>query len=72
MALSNCQAPWPAFVPVHDALRDAYWGVAAVGRSSVFFNTDSIHTSSALPQGLLEVHRMCLPCRVVEGFSTFL
>ena len=23
LALSSCGAPWPAFVPVHDALRNA-------------------------------------------------
>ena len=27
-ALSHLQLPWRIFVPVHDALRDAYWGIS--------------------------------------------
>ena len=44
-ALSNCHLSWPAFVPVHDPLRDAYWGVAATGNATTHFDTDSIHIS---------------------------
>ena len=42
-ALSNCRLPWPAFLPVHDLLRDAYWGVAVT--PTAYFDTDSIHVS---------------------------
>lgn len=31
------------FIPVHDALRDAYWGVMQVPGCSVRFTTDSVH-----------------------------
>jgi hypothetical protein len=56
-ALSAAGAPWPAFLPVHDALRDAQWGVALPGRGlrPAFMETDSVHTSSQ-PQRLRQVH----------------
>ena len=44
-ALSNCKLTWPALVPVHDPLRDAYWGVAAAANATTHFDTDSIHIS---------------------------
>ena len=42
VALSNCRVAWPAFVPVHDALRDAVAGIAAVGRRSVILHADGM------------------------------
>lgn len=56
LALSACGAPWPAFVPVHDALRNAWQGVAALAGASVFFDSDSVHTG-APPPHLLQVRR---------------
>ena len=50
----NVRVPWPAFVPVHDALRDAYDGVAVTDEGTVRFSTDSIH-SSYLPMRLTKV-----------------
>ena len=44
-ALSNCHLPWPAFLPVHDPLRDAHWGIAAAGLATVHYDSDSIHLS---------------------------
>lgn len=44
-ALSNCRLSWPAFLPVHDPLRDAYWGVAVNPTATAYFDTDSIHVS---------------------------
>lgn len=44
-ALSNCRVTWPAFVPVHDPLRDAYWGIAATANTTAHYDTDSIHIS---------------------------
>lgn len=32
-ALDTCGLPWPVLLPVHDALRDAYWGAASVPAS---------------------------------------
>jgi hypothetical protein len=32
LALANSRVTWPLFLPVHDALRDAYTGAAQVGR----------------------------------------
>eukprot|EP00891_Asterochloris_glomerata_P001378 jgi/Astpho2/1378/fgenesh1_pg.00025_%23_11_t len=54
-ALHTCQVPWPAFVPVHDAQRDAHWGIAALQSTTVHLNTDCVHTSST-PVALKEVH----------------
>eukprot|EP00878_Enallax_costatus_P025837 GHUV01027674.1.p1 GENE.GHUV01027674.1~~GHUV01027674.1.p1 ORF type:complete len:367 (+),score=92.01 GHUV01027674.1:605-1705(+) len=47
---------WPLLLPVHDALRDAYCGVAQVGGSSVYFISDSIHVSR-LPRHLTTPHQ---------------
>jgi len=54
LALAACGAPWPAFVPVHDALRDAWRGVAALAGTVAFFDCDSLH-SGAPPPRLLQV-----------------
>ena len=54
LALAACGAPWPAFVPVHDALRDAWRGVAAPAGTAAFFDCDSLH-SGAPPPRLLQV-----------------
>lgn len=56
LALSSCGAPWPAFVPVHDALRNAWHGVAALAAASVFFDSDSVHTGTP-PTQLMQVHQ---------------
>jgi hypothetical protein len=45
LALTNSRVTWPLFLPVHDALRDAYTGNAQVGACSVQFSTDSTHVS---------------------------
>ncbi|BDA43382.1 Rab3 GTPase-activating protein catalytic subunit [Coccomyxa sp. Obi] len=51
VALAATGSPWPAFVPMHDPLRDAYWGVAATCQSSfAFLETDSVHISQLPPQ----------------------
>lgn len=54
-ALADSRLPWPLLMPVHDALRDAYWGCAAAvlpGQGAVRLRTDSVHISS-LPPGML-------------------
>ena len=50
IALSNSRVGWPAFVPVHDALRDAVAGVAAVGRRSVLLHADGMPAIRAAKQ----------------------
>lgn len=46
-ALSHLHLSWPLFIPVHDALRDAYRGVALqVNGSIVKFDSESVHSSS--------------------------
>ncbi|KAK9915450.1 hypothetical protein WJX75_009358 [Coccomyxa subellipsoidea] len=51
VALASTGCPWPAFVPMHDPLRDAYWGVAATCQGSfAFLETDSVHISQPPPQ----------------------
>jgi acyl-homoserine lactone acylase PvdQ len=57
IALSNCHVAWPAFVPVHDALRDAMAGVAVAGPASVFLQADGMPAIRAAkqPPGLLQV-----------------
>ena len=54
VALSNCQAPWPAFVPVQDAHRDAYRGVALSTHGLMHYDVDCVHLSR-LPAQLLQV-----------------
>lgn len=69
MALSHAGCPWPLLLPVHDAVRDGYRGVAVVqpaagageaaqvaGRT-VKFETDSLH-SSRLPEGILRLDQL--------------
>ncbi len=63
-ALHTCQVPWPAFVPVHDAQRDAHWGIAALQSTTVHLNTDCVHTSST-PVALKEVG--CLPVECLSS-----
>lgn len=63
-ALSNCHLPWPAFLPVHDPLRDAHWGIAAAGLATVHYDSDSIHLSKN-PTHLQQV-RACL--HISAGF----
>ncbi len=47
--------PWPVLLPVHDALRDAYWGAAVVpGLGAVRLAADSVHISG-LPAPLLQL-----------------
>lgn len=53
-ALNNCRLAWPAFLPVHDPLRDAWWGIAISGLVTVHYNSDSIH-SSKMPDHLHKV-----------------
>ena len=69
IALSNCHVAWPAFVPVHDALRDAIAGVAVAGPTSVFLQADGMPAIRAAkqPPGLLQVGRPSCFC----GLSTY-
>lgn len=53
-ALSNCRLAWPAFLPVYDPLRDAWWGIAISGLGTIHYNSDSIH-SSKMPFRLQQV-----------------
>lgn len=63
MALAATGSPWPAFVPMHDPLRDAYWGVAATCQGSfAFLETDSVHISQIPPQLLRVSPIISLPC----------
>lgn len=57
IALSNSKVAWPAFVPVHDALRDAVAGIAAVGRQSVILHADGMPAirTAKQPPALLQV-----------------
>ena len=62
-ALHTCQVSWPAFVPVHDAQRDAHWGIAALQSTTVHLDTDCVHTSGT-PVALKQVGSppvSCLP-----------
>lgn len=63
-ALSNCHLPWPAFLPVHDPLRDAHWGIAAAGLATVHYDSDSIHLSKNPThlQQVRPVHTSQLDC----------
>lgn len=49
----------PVFIPVHDALRDAYWGVLQLPGCSVRFSTDSVHISATCQ------HLMTLEVRAI-------
>ena len=57
-ALSNCRLAWPAFLPVHDPLRDAHWGIGAAGLATVHYDSDSIHLSKN-PTRLQQVNPFC-------------
>lgn len=71
VALSHAGCPWPLLLPVHDAVRDGYRGVAvvqaaagaggaaAVAGQTLKFDTDSLH-SSRLPEGLLRLDQLLL------------
>lgn len=70
VALSHAGCPWPLLLPVHDAVRDGYRGVAVVqpataaqgwaaAGQTVKFETDSLH-SSRLPKGLLQLDQLLL------------
>jgi hypothetical protein len=61
VALSHAHIAWPLLLPVHDAVRDAYWGVAAGsgGGSTLRLDTDSLH-SSRPPQEPLQLDRQLL------------
>ena len=61
VALSHARIAWPLLLPVHDAVRDAYWGVAAGsgGGSTLRLDTDSLH-SSRPPQEPLQLDRQLL------------
>lgn len=54
-ALSNCRLTWPAFLPVHDPLRDACWGIAISGLGTIHYDSDSTHSSSMWSPELLQV-----------------
>lgn len=55
LALAHQRLPWPLLVPVQDALRDGYQGVAVgPGGVAVRLESDSLHTSR-LPTRLLQV-----------------
>lgn len=55
-AISHLRLPWPLFIPVHDALRDAYRGVAMAQPhgSVVRLESDSTHGRS-YPQELTQL-----------------
>lgn len=53
-ALSNCRLTWPAFLPVHDPLRDACWGIGITGLGTIHYDSDSTHSSN-MPDKLLQV-----------------
>ncbi|KAL3137852.1 hypothetical protein ABBQ38_005105 [Trebouxia sp. C0009 RCD-2024] len=53
-ALSNCRLTWPAFLPVHDPLRDACWGIAISGLGTIHYDSDSTHSSSMWSPELLQ------------------
>lgn len=60
VALSHARITWPLLVPVHDAVRDGYRGVAvAAGGTTLHFDTDSTHTSRLRP-GLLSLPQQLL------------
>lgn len=59
VALSHARCAWPLLVPVHDAVREGYRGVAVLpsgpaSGATIQFDTDSLH-SSRLPEGLLRL-----------------
>ena len=63
-ALSNCRLPWPAFLPVYDPLRDAWWGIAISGLGTIHYDTDSIH-SSKMPFRLQQVQAGLADCTLL-------
>lgn len=63
VALSHARTTWPLLIPVHDAVRDGYRGVAvaaaSAGGATLHFDTDSLHTSRLRP-GLLSLSQQLL------------
>ena len=63
VALSHARITWPLLLPVHDAVRDSYRGVAIapceLGAATVQFNADSL-SSSRLPPRLLQLEGQLL------------
>ncbi|KAL4425754.1 hypothetical protein ABPG75_009770 [Micractinium tetrahymenae] len=63
VALSHTRITWPLLVPVHDAVRDGYRGVAvaaaSAGGATLLFDTDSLH-SNRLQPGLLGLPQQLL------------
>lgn len=60
VALSHARITWPLLVPVHDAVRDAYQGVAVgPGGCTLRLDSDSLH-ASRLPGGLLQPREQLL------------
>ena len=45
VALATAGGEWPAFLPVHDGLRDAASGIAVAGCTTAHYASDSIHMS---------------------------
>lgn len=60
-ALSNCRLAWPAFLPVYDPLRDAWWGIAISGLGTIHYDSDSIHISK-MPFHLQQVQAVLAGC----------
>jgi hypothetical protein len=48
--LRHGRLPWPAFVPMHDSLRDAYCGVAAPRGAAVRLQADAMHAARGARQ----------------------
>lgn len=71
-ALNSCRLVWPVFLPVHDPLRDAWWGIAISGLGTVHYNSDSIH-SSKMPDHLhkVEVFELNAPAYSARRYSVF-
>ncbi|KAL4859894.1 26S proteasome non-ATPase regulatory subunit 13 A [Chlorella vulgaris] len=63
VALSHAHISWPMLLPVHDAVRDSYRGVAvgpsAEGAATFQLETDSLH-SNRLPPELLQLDQQLL------------
>ena len=57
----------PCFVPVHDGLRDAYWGIGrAADITTRHYEADSVHISSPPPR-LLQARLLDNFCVVTYG-----
>ena len=70
VASASSRFPLPCFVPVHDGLRDAYWGIGrAADITTRHYEADSVHISNPPPQLLQAwlLDNSCVACHGQRG-----